>query len=517
MTCILALDQGTTSSRAIVFGDDGTIRGSAQREFVQHFPRAGWVEHDPDEIWSTQSSTVDRALSEAGVGAGDLAAIGITNQRETVVIWDRASGRPIHRGIVWQDRRTSEACAELRRAGHEPLVTERTGLLLDPYFSATKIRWLLDHVDGARARAERGELAFGTVDSWLLHRLTGGAVHATDPSNASRTLLFNLHTGDWDDELCALFGVPRAMLPRIRPTSSVFGECRGDGWSAESAASAVAGVPIAALVGDQQSALAGQGCFAAGDAKCTYGTGCFLLSNTGATPHISRHRLLTTVGWKLGDAPTQFAIEGSVFIGGAVVQWLRDKLGIIDSSNDVERLAESVPDSDGVYLVPAFAGLGAPHWDPHARGAVFGITRGTTAAHLARAAVESIAFQVADLARAMASELDTVATELRVDGGAAANDALLQFQADLLRIPVIRPRVIETTALGAAFLAGLAVDVWKNPSELGALNPQERTFEPRMAESEAKHRLARWREAVSRSRGWADESTTTTERKERVE
>jgi len=497
MPSILALDQGTTSSRAIIFGDDGSIRGVAQKEFAQHFPRSGWVEHDPMEIWSTQAATIGGAMAEAGVRPGDLAAIGITNQRETVVVWDRATGRPIHRAIVWQDRRTADACRAIKAAGHDAMVSERTGLLLDPYFSATKIRWILDNVDGARARAERGELAFGTIDTWLLHRLTDGTVHATDPSNASRTLLFNLHTGEWDDELCALFGVPRAMLPEIRPTSGIFGEVTSP--------LAIGGAPIAAMVGDQQGALAGQGCFAPGQAKCTYGTGCFLLVNTGGAPQVSRHRLLTTVGWRLGAAPLQYALEGSVFIGGAVVQWLRDGLGLIRASADVERLAASVDDSDGVYLVPAFAGLGAPHWDPTARGAIFGLTRGTTAAHLARAAVESIAFQVADLARAMSSETGVSATELHVDGGAAANDALLQFQADLLRVRVVRPKMLETTALGAAFLAGLAVGAFKSTDDAATLNPVDRIFEPELGDGEAAARLERWREAVERSKGWAIE------------
>jgi glycerol kinase len=481
MSHVLALDQGTTSSRAIVFDDSARIVAVAQREFEQHFPHPGWVEHDADEIWATQAAVVDEALEKAG---GDVAAIGITNQRETTVVWDRATGEPVHRAIVWQDRRTAARCDELRE--HEELVRARTGLTLDAYFSGTKAAWILDHVDGARARAEAGELAFGTIDAWLAFRLCG--LHVTDASNASRTMLFDIHKQRWDEELCALLGVPPAMLPEVRDSSEVYGEAT---------TTAAAGVPLAAIIGDQQAATAGQLAFEPGAAKNTYGTGCFLLLNTGDEAPVPDGGLLTTVLWRRDGKPT-YALEGSVFVGGAVVQWLRDGLGIIENSADVEALAGAVDDTNGVFLVPAFAGLGAPHWDPYARGALVGLTRGTTSAHVARAALEGIAFQVADLVDAMPADL----TELRVDGGAAANDLLLQFQADILRVPVERPTVLETTALGAAYLAGLATGAWSE----GLDRTVDRTFEPRMDAAEAARLRARWGEAVNRARDWEEKA-----------
>ena len=491
MPHILALDQGTTSSRAIVFDGEGRIRGLSQLEFRQIFPRPGWVEHDAEEIWTTQIAAASRALGDAGLEPADLAAIGITNQRETTVVWDRATGDPIHHAIVWQDRRTAVRCAELRAAGHEEWVQERTGLVLDPYFSGTKLAWILDRVDGARERAEAGELAFGTIDSWLAWKLTGGALHVTDPSNASRTLLFNLAAGDWDDDLLALFRVPRAVLPEVRSSSEVYGEATVD---------ALAGVPIAGIAGDQQAALFGQACFDSGMAKNTYGTGCFALMHVGREPRRSRRKLLTTVAWGL-DGGLDYALEGSVFVGGAVVQWLRDGLGLIEKASEVEALAASVEDTGDVYLVPAFVGLGAPHWDPWARGTLVGLTRGTTAAHLARAALESVAFQVADVLEAMAADSGVELAELRVDGGAARNDLLLQLQADLLGVPIVRPAVTETTALGAAYLAGLGVGVWGGRGEISTAI--EHRFEPGMSRDEAQAKRARWAQAVERARGWA--------------
>jgi glycerol kinase len=491
---LMALDQGTTSSRAIVFDGRGEIVALAQREFKQHFPQPGWVEHDAEEIWSSQRDVACEALVKAGIQRADLAAIGITNQRETVVVWDRSTGQPIHRAIVWQDRRTSDVCARLRSDGREPMIHEKTGLLLDPYFSATKIAWILDHVSGARAAAEAGRLACGTVDAWLIYRLTNGKVHVTDASNASRTLLMNIHTGQWDDELLACFGVPREVLPEIRSSSEVYG-------SVESVAE-LAGVAIAGAAGDQQAALFGQACFEPGLAKNTYGTGCFMLMNTGSKPVDSKNRLLTTVAWQT-EGKLEYALEGGVFVGGAVVSWLRDGLGIIKSSADVEKLALSVPDNGGVYLVPAFVGLGAPHWDPYARGTIVGITRGTTSGHIARAAVESIALQVADLADAMRSDAQGSLAELRVDGGAAVNDVLLQYQADIMQLPVVRPQVTETTALGAAYLAGMAAGVWKGREAIAGHWKVDRRFEPQMSGDEAATIRARWSEAVRRSQGWA--------------
>ena len=492
---ILALDQGTTSSRAIVFDHGGAIHATAQKEFTQQFPQPGWVEHDPLEIWSSQLEVAQAALAQAGLSAGDLAAIGITNQRETTLLWDRRSGAPIHNAIVWQDRRTAAFCDHLVKAGHGELITRKTGLVVDAYFSGSKIHWLLDHVPDARARARCGELAFGTIDTWLLWKLTGGAVHVTDPSNAARTLLFNLHTGNWDDELLRLLDVPRELLPEVRSSSEIYAEAAPFLLGAP--------VPIAGIAGDQQAALFGQNCFTRGLAKNTYGTGCFMLMNTGLQPVTSQHRLLSTVAWKIGGQ-TEYALEGSVFVGGAVVQWLRDGLGLIKSSADVERLAASVPDCGGVYLVPAFAGLGAPHWDQYARGTITGLTRGTTAGHIARAALEGIAFQVADVLDVMRQDSGIALPELRVDGGASANNLLMQFQADLLQVPVVRPKVAETTAFGAAALAGLGVGFWKDRAEIQQAWQSDRVFEPGKSADEVAHRRSRWAEALTRAAQWEE-------------
>ena len=492
MSFVLALDQGTTSSRAIVFGRDGTVHASAQQEFRQFFPQPGWVEHDATEIWATQSGVLHEALAKAHLDARDVAAVGIANQRETTVLWERATGHPVAHAIVWQDRRTAPLCDELRAEGLAPLFAAKTGLVLDAYFSGTKLRWLLDHVEGARARAERGELAFGTGDSWLVWQLTGGRVHCTDASNASRTLLFNIHTGYWDDELLGLLRIPRAVLPAVVPSSGVCGHARIGGIE----------VPIAGIAGDQQAALFGQACLAPGLAKNTYGTGCFLLMNTGHTAVASRNNLITTVAWQR-DGHIDYALEGSVFIGGAVVQWLRDGLQIIRSAPEIEALAASVPDNGGVYLVPAFAGLGAPHWDAYARGAMFGLTRGATRAHIARAALEAIAFQSADVLAAMEKDAGIALTELRVDGGAAANNLLMQFQADLLGVPVVRPRVLETTALGAAYLAGLAVGYWASADDIGRNWRVDRRFEPAMPAARAAELRGHWDRAVARAKNWA--------------
>lgn len=491
---ILALDQGTTSSRAMVFDRRGRARGGAQQEFPQHYPQAGWVEHDPRDLWLSTRRTALGALAEANLAARDIAAIGLTNQRETTLIWERATGRPLHRAIVWQDRRTAAVCTRLRQRGCEALIREKTGLLPDPYFSGTKIAWLLDHIPGARRRANRGELAFGTVDTWLLWQLTGGAVHATDATNASRTLLCNLHTCDWDPELLKLLRVPRELLPEIRGNSEIFGEV--------STVPALRGVPVAGMAGDQHAALFGQACFRPGMAKNTYGTGCFLLMNTGTKPVASQHNLLTTVAWRLG-ARTEYALEGSVFIAGAVVQWLRDGLGLIANSAAIEKLAAQSADNGGVYLVPAFAGLGAPHWDPAARGTIVGLTRGTTAAHLARAALESIAYQSADLIHAMQRDAGRRLRELRVDGGACVNNGLMQFQSDLLRAPLIRPRTTETTALGAAYFAGLAVGYWRDQAEIARLWSAEKTFRPRAPAAAMRRAHHDWQRAVARARDWA--------------
>ena len=494
MRYLLALDQGTTSSRAMVFDADGKVRGVAQREFAQHYPRPGWVEHDPQEILDTQFHCARAALADAGIAAAELAALGITNQRETTLLWERASGRALAPAIVWQDRRTAAECDRLRDQGLAQTVRERTGLELDPYFSATKLAWLLDHVPGARARAEAGELAFGTVDSWLVWHLTGGRLHVTDCGNASRTMLYNIHEGCWDEALCAALRIPPAVLPRVVDSIGVCGET--------DAAVLGAAVPIAGIGGDQQAATFGQACFAPGMAKNTYGTGCFLLMNTGAQPVVSHKRLLTTVGWR-GKGLSAFALEGSIFMGGAIVQWLRDGLGLIRSAAEIEALAGSVPDSGGVVLVPAFTGLGAPWWDSYARGTLFGLTRGSGAAQIARAALEAIALQTVDLVEAMKGDGAGPLSELRVDGGAAANDLLMQIQADLLGVPVVRPRMLETTALGAAYMAGVGVGVWRGTDELAAHWQADRRFEPAMAPAQREALIARWHRAVERTRGWA--------------
>jgi glycerol kinase len=493
MPYILALDQGTTSSRAIVFDHDGAIRAIAQKEFTQLFPQAGWVEHDPGEIWASQIGVAVEALGRAQVRPNEIAAIGITNQRETAIVWDRDTGVPIHNAIVWQDRRTADYCERLKAEGAGDLVQEKTGLLIDAYFSASKIRWLLDNVEGARARADAGKLAFGTVDSWLVWKLTNHACHVTDVTNASRTMLFNIHTLAWDEELLRLFGVPASMLPDVRSSSEVYGTV--------SPALGIEQVPIAGIAGDQQAALFGQMCLKPGMSKNTYGTGCFLLQNIGTTPTRSRQRLVTTVAWQLGGR-TEYALEGSVFIGGAVVQWIRDGLGFVRTAADIEPLAATVPDNGGVYLVPAFAGLGAPHWDAYARGTIVGITRGTTSGHIARAALESIAYQVSDLLDAMAADAGISVTELRVDGGAATNNTLMQFQADLLGVPVVRPAVTETTALGAAYLAGLAVGFWTSVDAITGQWQVDRRFEPQMADGAATALRSRWSAALERSKGW---------------
>ncbi|AHB05409.1 glycerol kinase GlpK [Pandoraea pnomenusa] len=494
---ILAFDQGTTSSRALLFDRDGRVVSTAQKEFRQIYPHPGWVEHDPREIWATQAGVAAEALTHAGVGGIDIAAIGITNQRETTIVWDRRTGEPVYNAIVWQDRRTADFCDGLRAGGHEALVSSRTGLRIDAYFSGSKVRWILDNVDGARDAAEAGHLAFGTVDSWLVWHLTGGALHATDVSNASRTMLFNIHSLEWDDELLALLGVPRSMLPDVRSSSEVYGHTATPLFSAP--------VPIAGIAGDQQAALFGQMCLAPGMVKNTYGTGCFMVMNTGDKPQVSSHNLLTTVAWKIGDR-VDYALEGSIFIGGAVVQWLRDGLGIIRHSRDVEALATSVPDADGVVLVPAFAGLGAPHWQPRARGTLFGATRGTTAAHVARAALDSIAFQTLDVLRAMEADAGMQVAELRVDGGAAANDLLMQWQADLLGADVVRPEVIETTAAGAAYLAGLAVGFWPDIDTLERQWKLQRRFSRHLSEDEIARAVSRWQRAVRAAKSWAEDA-----------
>src|SRR6266850_525724 len=492
MQAILALDQGTTSSRAILFDHGGHIVKVAQKEFRQIYPKAGWVEHDPQEIWESQRGVAAEAVKAAGISAKDIAAIGITNQRETTVVWDRKTGQPIYNAIVWQDRRTAEFCDQLKAQSHEQLVQQKTGLVIDAYFSGSKVRWILDNVPGARERAQKGELAFGTIDTWLLWKLSGGALHVTDPSNASRTMLFNIHTGQWDDELLNILKVPRQVLPQVRPSSEVYGEAEQSLFGGK--------VAIAGIAGDQQAALFGQTCFSRGLAKNTYGTGCFMLMNVGEEAVPSKHKLLTTIAWRAGNSKTQYALEGSVFIGGAVVQWLRDGLGIIKSSAETEQLAATVPDSGGVYLVPAFAGLGAPHWDQYARGTITGLTRGTTAAHLARAALEGIAFQVADVLDVMRQDSGIRVEELRVDGGAAANNLLMQIQADILGAPVVRPKVTETTALGAAYLAGLAVGYWKGTDDVKSNWEIERRFEPNMSANDRNHRRSRWNEALGRAK-----------------
>ncbi|MBX7208641.1 MAG: glycerol kinase GlpK [Verrucomicrobiaceae bacterium] len=493
MKHILALDQGTTSSRAILFDHAGAIVAVAQKEFRQIYPKPGWVEHDAKEIWATQIQTADEVLNRAGIRPADVAAIGITNQRETTVVWDRKTGEPICNAIVWQDRRTAAACDKLKARGLAPMIKKKTGLVLDAYFSGTKLQWMLDNVKGVKAKARAGELAFGTIDSWLVWRLTGGRVHVTDPSNASRTLLLNLKTGDWDDELLKLFDVPRSMLPEVRSSSEVYGATTLLGGE----------IPIAGIAGDQQAALFGQVCTKPGMVKNTYGTGCFMLMNTGAKPVASKNKLLTTIAWRIGGK-TEYALEGSIFIAGAVVQWLRDGLGIIKSSPEVETLAASVPDTHGVYLVPAFAGLGAPHWDQYARGTIVGLTRGSTKAHIARAALEGIALQVMDVLHAMHADSGIKLAELRVDGGACANNLLMQMQADLLGVPVVRPRVAETTALGAAYLAGLATGFWKNQADIARQWKADRRFKPTMKPAARMETGRGWRKALACAKAWED-------------
>jgi glycerol kinase len=493
MKYVLALDQGTTSSRAIVFDHSGSIRSVAQKEFRQIFPQPGWVEHDANEIWATQSGVALEAVSGAKLRREDIAAIGITNQRETTLIWDRKTGEPIYNAIVWQDRRTAGFCDQMKQDGLQGLIQEKTGLVIDAYFSGSKIRWLLDNVAGARAKAEKGELAFGTMDSWLIWQLTRGKKHVTDASNASRTMLFNIHSSEWDDELLTLLKIPRELLPTVASNSEVYGEAE------------LIGTPIAGAAGDQQAALFGQACTQPGMVKNTYGTGCFMLMHTGEKAISSKNSLITTVAWKL-NGRIEYALEGSIFIAGAVVQWLRDGLGIIRNSTDVEALAKQVPDNGGLYFVPAFAGLGAPHWDQYARGSISGLTRGTTGAHLARAALEGIAFQTNDVIEAMEKDSGIELKELRVDGGASHNNLLMQFQADLLNVPVIRPVVSETTALGAAYLAGLAVGYWRDVGEIATQWKVEKRFEPKMDKEQREKLLSGWSKALERSKAWEDKA-----------
>jgi glycerol kinase len=495
---ILAIDQGTTSSRAIIFDKGGSIKAAAQREFTQYYPQPGWVEHDANEIWSTQAGVVAEALARASVHASDIAAIGITNQRETTVVWDRVSGEPISPAIVWQDRRTAEFCDQLKRQGLADLIQRKTGLVLDAYFSATKLKWILDHVPGARLRAREGQLAFGTVDCWLAWKLTGGAVHVTDASNASRTMFYNIHKLSWDRELLEVFEIPEAVLPLVKSSSEVYGQTAADLFAAR--------IPVAGMAGDQQAALFGQMCLRPGMLKNTYGTGAFMMLNTGEAAIASKHHLLTTIAWQLGGKVT-YALEGSIFIAGAVVQWLRDGLGLIKSSPEIEALAQTVSDNGGIFLVPAFAGLGAPHWDQYARGAITGLTRGTTAGHLARAALESIAYQTADVLAAMEADSGIAIAELRVDGGATVNDTLMQFQADILGVPLVRPKVWETTALGAAYLAGLAAGYWQSAEELQTQWQRQRTFQPGMDKEKVAALRRGWHKAVERAKGWAEDQT----------
>ena len=490
----IALDQGTTSSRAIIFDKNSRIISVAQTEYTQIFPRSGWVEHNPHEIWKTQVSTAVEALEKANLTAKDIAAIGITNQRETTVVWNKKNGEPIYNAIVWQDRRTSAYCDEIR-AEHEDLIRQKTGLQVDAYFSASKLNWILENVEGARKQAEKSELLFGTIDSWLIWKLTYGKAHITDVSNASRTMLFNINTLDWDDELIEIFKIPRSMLPRVTSSSEVYAKVETP--------NELKGIKIAGNAGDQQAALFGQLCFETGLTKNTYGTGCFMLQNVGTKPVKSENKMLSTIAWQI-DGKTEYALEGSVFIGGAVVQWLRDSLEIIENSSDVEALAASVEDNCGVYFVPAFAGLGAPHWNQDARGLIIGLTRGTGKAHIARAAIESICYQTADLIEAMQKDSGSKLTELRVDGGATKNDVLLQFQADILQIPVVRSKITETTALGAAYLAGLAVGFWNSKDELASHWQIDKTFTPQISREKAAELLAKWKKAVECAKHWAN-------------
>ncbi|MDF2158850.1 glycerol kinase GlpK [Algoriphagus sp. CAU 1675] len=492
---LMALDQGTTSSRAIIFDKKGQIVSLAQKEFKQYFPQQGWVEHDPEEIWTSQSSVMIESIVNKGIGVDEIAGIGITNQRETTIVWNRKTGKAIYNAIVWQDRRTASYCNQLKEEGHAEAVVSKTGLIIDAYFSATKIRWILDHVEGARQQAEAGELAFGTVDSWLVWKLTKGAHHLTDITNASRTMLFNIHSQEWDQELLNLFGIPKSMLPEVKSCSEIYCETAGDVLKNK--------IPIAGIAGDQQAALFGQLCTEPGMAKTTYGTGCFLVMNTGKDAVRSKNQLLTTVAWKIGNE-INYALEGSVFIGGAAIQWLRDGLELFDQAKESEALAMSLNDNDGVYFVPALAGLGAPHWDQNARGAIFGITRGTTKAHFTRAALESIAYQVYDVIKAMEKDSGKQTKELRVDGGATANNFLMQFQADLLECEIKRPKIIETTAIGAAFLAGLALGFWESQEEIQKLWKADQSFQPTMPEDKRKKLLHFWQKAVERTKNWEE-------------
>ena len=492
---ILALDQGTTSSRAIIFDHDGKPVAASQKEFKQYFPKPGWVEHDPVEIWSSQLGVAKKAIMQAKLKSSDIAAIGITNQRETTVVWNRKTGKPVHRAIVWQDRRTADFCDKLKKDGHAVKIQKKTGLIIDAYFSATKVKWILDNVKGARELAKKGELAFGTVDSWLIWNLTGGKLHVTDVSNASRTMLFNIHTLKWDNDLLKIFDIPAGVLPDVRSSSEIYGKT----ISVFSTP-----IPVAGIAGDQQAALFGQMCIEPGMVKNTYGTGCFMVMNIGTKPIESKSSLLTTIGWKIGNK-TIYALEGSIFIAGAVVQWLRDSLGIIKRSSDVEKLAASVKGSEGVYFVPAFAGLGAPYWNQHARGTITGITRGSTAAHIARAALDSICYQTLEVLLAMKKDSKINIKELRVDGGATVNNNLMQFQADLLQAKVVRPEITETTALGAAYLAGLATGYWTDIKEIRKQWQADRTFIPHLKASEIKSLIQGWHRAVKAAEAWADD------------
>jgi glycerol kinase len=492
---ILSLDQGTTSSRSIVFNHRGDILSIAQKEFAQIYPFPGWVEHDAEEIWSSQISTIGEAVAKAGITIRQIAGIGITNQRETTVLWDRASGKPVYNAIVWQDRRTADDCDALVSAGHAGMIRDKTGLIIDAYFSATKLRWILDQIPEARERAERGELAFGTIDTWLVWNLTGGAVHVTDASNASRTMLFNIHTGKWDDELLSLFSIPREVLPEVRSSSEVYGLTGNIIPGSD--------IPIAGIAGDQQAALFGQMCIRPGMVKNTYGTGCFMLMHTGDKAFVSKHNLLTTVAWKIGDR-TEYALEGSVFIAGAAVQWLRDGLHIIHTSGEIETIVGDIEDSDGVYVVPAFAGLGAPYWNPHARGSIFGLTRGSNRGHIAKAILDSIAYQTYDVLTSMEADTGISIAELRVDGGATVNNRLMQFQSDILNTRVVRPKITETTALGAAYLAGLAVGYWPDIETIQQQWKVDQTFSPVMDRDDREEHIQGWKRAVRATIAWAE-------------
>nr|WP_100551450.1 glycerol kinase GlpK [Caedibacter taeniospiralis] len=491
---ILTLDQGTTSSRAIIFDRKGQIVEMAQQEFRQIYPKPGWVEHDPKDIWSSQAAVATTAITKAGVNGKNIAAIGITNQRETTIVWERDTGRPLYNAIVWQDRRTAEFCNMLKSQGHAHMIQEKTGLVIDAYFSASKIKWILDHVEGAREKAKQGKLCFGTVDTWLMAKFTNLRLHATDVSNASRTMLYNIHTHQWDDDLLALFDIPKAMMPEVKSSSEIYSQTATTLFATK--------IPIAGVAGDQQAALFGQMCTKPGMLKTTYGTGCFMMMNTGGTPAISKNNLLTTIAWQL-DGKTTYALEGSVFMGGAVIQWLRDELGMLNNAAESEKLALSVSDNGGVYLVPAMAGLGAPHWDQSARGSIFGLTRGSSKAHIARAALESIVYQVGDLVAAQVSDTGIKLTEMRVDGGAVANNFLMQFQADMLGAKVIRPKILETTALGAAYLAGLAIGYWSDIDELKGLWSVEREFVSKMDSAIREDNTRYWHKAVKRAKGWS--------------